>query len=264
MKEELFDKLREMAGGSTERLNILEDQIDVKLQMEYFKYSSELKKKIKEEEKNEDFEAIELTEALFIDTLEDEKIKENLVRLASIDDPKAYRLIEKFVAKKHETLKDWGILALQEGKMLLESSLLDENQVFISTGLGGKGTMLRYFIVIIGKNVSEYSEFQQGIIKSEFEFALREGKSEMEGINFHENIATMTVLIPFEIPFQQIFRKAVKECNQYGDFLEDNFLVTNVKTLSFDEIKEFLKTNKMPDIGGDDVEFEIEDETPEE
>ncbi len=40
------------------------------------------------------------------------------------------------------------MLAFQENKMLLESSLLDENQILISTGLGGKGMKLRYFTVM--------------------------------------------------------------------------------------------------------------------
>ena len=39
-----------------------------------------------------------------------------------------------------------------------------------------------------------------------------------------------------------IFQEAINECNHYGDFLEVDFIVTNVKTLSFKEIKEFLKS----------------------
>lgn len=238
-----------------ERLNILEEQIDVKLQMEYFKFSTALKKKFTPEE-NEDWD---LSEVLISEEFDDEHLKENLVRLASIDNPKAYRLLEQFVAQKHESLYDWGILALQESKMLLESSLLEENQVFISTGLGGRGNMLRYFVVLIGNNTDAISDFQKGIIKSEFEFALREGESELEELNFEKHIATMKVLIPFEVHFQKVFRKAVKECNQYGDFLKENFLVTNVKTLSFAEITDFIDHNKMPDVG-DNIEFEIEED----
>ena len=35
--------------------------------------------------------------------------------------------------------------------------------------------------------------------------------------------------------------EAINECNLYGDFLNDDFVVTNVKKLSFQEIKEFLE-----------------------
>ena len=39
---------------------------------------------------------------------------------------------------------------------------------------------------------------------------------------------------------KMVFHEAIKECNKYGDFIKDDFIVTNVKTLSFEEIKEFL------------------------
>ena len=114
------------------------------------------------------------------------------------------------------------------------------------------------FVVLIGNNIEEFSEFQQGRIKSEFEFAIQEYKSELEELNFEHEIVTMKVLIPFDIPFQDLFKKAVEECNQYGNFLKSNFLVTNVKALSYIEIKEFINDNKLPDMG--DLDFEIEDD----
>ncbi len=254
MADNLFDKLRSMSGNSPEKLNILEEQVDVKLQMDYFKYSGGLKKRIGRDKLLE----IEPVETMLSSELTNDELKENLALLASIDDPKAFRMIEQFVANKHDTLYEWSILALQESKMLLESSLLDENQVFISTGMGGKGNMLRYFVVLIGNNIEEFSEFQQGRIKSEFEFAIQEYKSELEELNFEHEIVTMKVLIPFDIPFQDLFKKAVEECNQYGNFLKSNFLVTNVKALSYIEIKEFINDNKLPDMG--DLDFEIEDD----
>jgi hypothetical protein len=57
------------------------------------------------------------------------------------------------------SLKDWAALSLQESRMTLESSLLDENQVIISTGLGGKAKKLRYFAVIAAKRRENFSEF---------------------------------------------------------------------------------------------------------
>jgi len=243
MDENIFDKLQEMSGKFPERLNILEEQIDVKLQMEYFKFSRNLKKKIKKDssESNDNLPDLNAEDL----SIEDKKAL--LVRLAGIDKPEAYRLIEEYLKSAPTELKDWTILALQESKMLLESSLLNENQVFISTGLGGKGNMLRYFIVLIGENIPKFEEFQQKIIASEFEFSLKKNNCELENIEFQENYATMKALIPFTVPFQNVFRSAVEECNQFGNFLKPNFLVTNVKTLSLQEIKDFVEKNEMPD-----------------
>lgn len=263
MDENIFDKLREMGGKFPDKLNILEEQIDVKIQMEYFKFSSKLKKKKKKEESennidldnipNIDNEELELTDR-----------KALLVEIASIDDPKAYRFLEYYSKNAAPELRDWSLLAVQENKMLLESSLLNENQIFISTGLGGRGNMLRYFIVLIGEGISEFADFQQKMVSSEFEYALKNNNCELEKIEFEENYATLTALIPFEVALQKVFRSTLEECNQYGNFIKSNFLVTNVKTLTIQEIKDFIENNEMPDKESfDDVEFDAIDDDEE-
>jgi len=45
MEDNLFDKLKEMTGKFPEKFSILEQQIDIKVQMEYFKYSKKAKNK---------------------------------------------------------------------------------------------------------------------------------------------------------------------------------------------------------------------------
>ncbi len=243
MEDDLFDKLKNISGKFPEKLNILEEQIDIKLQLNYFKFSKKVKETASKLNKEITFDSLpELgnTELSF------EEKKELLVKLASIDDTKAYRALEQYTKKPEEGLHHWSLLALQESKMLIESSLMDENQVFISTGLGGRGNMLRYFIVLVGNNIEEYQEFQQTMIQSEFDFALKNNNSELEIIEFKEKYALMTALIPFEVKFQHILRSALEECNQYGSFLKPNFLVTNVKKLSLSEIIDIVENNKMP------------------
>jgi hypothetical protein len=258
MEDNLFDKLKELTGKFPEKFSILEQQIDIKLQMEYFKYSKRTKKAAKGElSLNLD------TTDLSSEELTDEEIKKMLVRLAALEDPKAYRIIESYTKNGKPQLRDWAVLAMQENKMLLESTLLDENQVFISTGLGGKGTMLRYFIVLIGFETSEFADFQKKLITSEFDFMLKSNQSELEKISFFDNYATLLVLIPFEVPIQKIFRAAVDECNQFGNFLKPNFLITNVKVLSNKEIKDFIEKNEMPDNDKLD-EFELESDNSDE
>ncbi len=259
MEDNLFDKLREMTGKFPERLNILEEQIDIKLQMEYFKYS----KKIKDSKSDDKLFSIDDFLGFEADELSIDDKKEILVKLAGIDDPKAYRIIEEYQNNAPKELKNWAILAFQESKMLLESSLLDENQVFISTGLGGKGNMLRYFVVLIGDNIDKFTEFHKKIISSEFEFALKKDGCELEKIECCENYATLMVLIPFEVPFQNVFRLALEECNQYGNFVKPNFLVTNVKALSLKEIKDFVEKNKLPDKEFNSIDFDPIDDDEE-
>jgi len=157
----------------------------------------------------------------------------------------SYRILEKFLNGNQGGFNAWAILALQENRMLLESVLLDESHVFISTGLGGKGEKLRYFIVLFGKDKTDFTDLQKKIIRNELEICLKKYNSEMEELNFSGYLANLMAIIPMKVIIKQIFDEAISECNEYGNFLLSNFIITNVKELSFDEIRDYLKSQDL-------------------
>jgi hypothetical protein len=240
-QENIYDKIQEMLGSLQGNYNILEEQIDIDVQVEYFESSKEIKKTFNSKD------ALETKNDLFISEKSIEEKKLLLSRLASIDNVEAYRVLEKYRENPDPELKDWATLAMLESRMLLESSFLDENQVFISTGMGGKGNKLRYFVVFLAKPEKILTEFCQKIMRSEMEYAFKNYGAEIEEINFSESFATVKTVIPINIQLNEIFEDAVSECNQFGDFLEMNFIVTNVKELSFQEIEQVIETSKFPD-----------------
>jgi len=239
--ENLYDKIKDYLGNSPDRFHIMENQIDIEVQMEYFEYSKRLKSQLETEK------IINEKDNIFINELDEEYKKELLVKLACIDDVKAFRTIEKYLLNPNENLKNWASLALQESKMLLESKLLDENQVFISTGLGGKNGKLRYFIVILSKGNANLSETQKKIIKNEFDYILKKSDSEIEKLDFSDSLTTIVAIIPISVTLKDLFNAAIDECNQYGNFLKKSFIVTNVKILSMDEIINILKDQNHDD-----------------
>jgi len=248
--ESIFGKLSELFDKVPKKFSILQEQIDVATQMEYFEAS----KSIKEKGKNIDINEYK-TKLFTAETNIDEK-KEVLLHLAYCQEVEAYRAIEKFLKSETE-LKEWATIALQESRMLIESNLLDESQVFISTGLGGKNLNLRYFIVLLSSSESGFSESQKKIIKSEFEYAINNNEGEVEKIEFPENFATLVALFPLDSDVHIVLKSALLECNQLGNFLQNNFLVTNVKVFSNDEIREMLKNRD------EEMDNEIETEIDE-
>ena len=237
--ENIYDKIKELIGDYPNRLSVLEEQIDIDLQMKYFDVSRKVKEDI-----DVNF-ILHSSDLLFNRSYAIEDKRNLLSKLASIEKVEAYRTIEKFMENPPDELKSWGILALQESKMLLESKILNENKVFISTGLGGKGDKLRYFVVLIGKGINEFSELQKKIIRTEFEMTLKNYNSKIEEINFSKSYATLLTIVPMNITIKQIFKEAIDESNQYGGFLNPNFIITNVKKLSFKEIGEFVEKQHM-------------------
>lgn len=236
--ENLYDKIRELFGNIPDNFSILEEEIDIDLQLEYFEYSR------KHRGDTASNEILSIKEILLDHSHPVEERRKLLVQLASIEDVDAYRMIEKYLQKPEPELRDWAVLALQESRMLLESKLLDENQVFISTGLGGKENKLRYFVVIISKEALNFTEFHMDIIKKEFKYVLKKHYAYIEELLFFKNFATLVVLIPLELSLKAVFKDAIKECNQFGDFLSSHFIITNVKKLSKREILEFLEDHK--------------------
>jgi hypothetical protein len=240
-EENIYDKIQEIFGQFPDNLNILEESINIDLQMEYFEFSKRIKKDLVSQN------IIKSKEQLFQKDMAVSARKKLLVQLASVEEVEAYRAIEKYLKNPDTELKEWAILAFQESRMLLQSKFLDENQVFISTGLGGKGSSLRYFVVLISSNDSQFSDLQQKIIRNEFEYTMKKHKGEIESLQFEEKFATMLTILPIKASIRDIFKEAISESNQYGNFLKANFIVTNVKKLNIEEIKDFIQ--KQKDVG---------------
>jgi len=216
-------------------LNILEERIDLKVQMDYFKLSKKVKENLHKEE------IIAKKDDIFNPEKSLDYRKQLLVSLASIEDVEIYRTIEKFSKTENNDLHDWSILALQESRMHLESSLLNENQVFISTGLGGRGNKLRYFIVFISQENSELDDIKKQIIKSELDFGFKKHEAELEKVIFNEKYAALVCLLPIHLTITEILKSIIDECNKMGNFLQENYLITNVKEFALDEIDQLIK-----------------------
>jgi hypothetical protein len=229
--DNIYDRMMELFGKIPENFSILEEQIDIKTQMNYF----ELSKKYKQTAKHKQ-ELSEAKEKLFLDDVTVDEKKEYLIQLANSDDVEAFRLLEKFNAATVSELKDWSALALQESRMTLESSLLDENQVIISTGLGGKGKRLRYFAALASKDDKFFTVLQKKLIEKEIDFTLKKHDGEIEKIEFDENYCSFLIIVPLNVYIKDLITAAIDECNQIGDFIDTKFILTNVKIFSKEEI----------------------------
>lgn len=238
-EDKFYQNIQKALENLPDNYSILEEQIDVDVQMKYFEYA----KQSRQHNKSTDF--FDSREDLFVPGIEPEKKKEILASLAVLDDVKAYRTIEAYVDTAEGELRQWAILALQESRMLLQSSLLDEQQVFISTGLGGKGKKLRYFVVFISRNREALlSEIQQKLLKEELIFELNKHDGVFESMDFTEGFSSALVMLPLSADIKSVFQNVIDECNQYGGFLQEDLIVTNVKVLSRGEIIEMIREKK--------------------
>lgn len=248
-EEQFYNNIQRAFDDLPENYSILEEQIEIEVQMKYFEFSKNVRNKDVSEE------CFANREELFSDEIDMDRKKEILSAIANLDDVKAYRTIEKFAGLSEGAINQWAILALQESRMLLQSSLLDEQQVFISTGLGGKGKMLRYNVVFINQKHDELlNKTQQKLVKDELVFEIKGNNGEFESMDFMEGFSTALVMLPLKADIKMVFQNVVDECNQYGNFLDEDMIVTNVRIMSRSEIIQLLHQNKNQNFN------ELEDE----
>lgn len=228
-------QLNDFLQSLPEHFQVLETPVDVETQLAYYQRSRMIEKPAPHPDK----ETLETMERQLAEGSDPEEKKQLMVRLASLDMPEAYRILERYAARPDAALKDWSIMALHESKMVLESALLDENQVYISTGLGGRGDMLRYFAVILHKR-GALEPFQAKVLEGEIRDAVAQAEGETERIGHSTAFSTVQLLVPVRNDLTRILIHAIQESNAYGDFLETDMLITNMKILSEEEILQLV------------------------
>ncbi|MEG1544249.1 MAG: hypothetical protein RR382_06965 [Tannerellaceae bacterium] len=239
-KDDVFKKFQDSFGRMEGHFHILEQRIPMGLQMEYFKYSEKIKK-----------EARVLTDAecdAFQEDLSDEKLdmeskKLILSVLGSSRKVKAYRILEDYAKHPSEDVVDWSHMALMESRIMLESELSDEKQIYISTGLGGRDEKLRFYILLTSVGRKPFEEYQRKVIEREFIYSLPQSDCEIERLTIAEQYVELLFLVPIRSDFKRVLDMIINECNQYGNFLSEIFTITNVKELSEEEIQTILNKN---------------------
>lgn len=245
MKEnnDVFKKFRDSFSKFDGHLHILEQRVPVERQMEYFKYSENLRKDPSTSEVlNTDILILE--GKLYNPQLTPEYKKYILSLLAISRQVRAYRVLEEYAQEPDADVADWTYMALMESRIALESELSDEKQIYISTGLGGKKEKLRFYVLVLANELKPFQEYQKKVIEREFPYSLEKADCEIERLTIGEKYMELVFLIPVRANIKQTLDRVINECNQYGNFLSSVFTITNVKELSTEEVEEIIKKNE--------------------
>ena len=235
--DDLLERLRHtLDEQGVDSFHILEDLVPLEIQMDYFKYFDNLRRE------NPSFDRDKEINNLFSSEDDIERKKKSLILLASIPDVKAYRAIETYHSSPVNTqLTNWSSMALVNSRIVLTSDLSGQQQVYISSGLGGQDKKLRFFALFTTNHGQEFTELQKEMIEREFTFHLKTANVLIEKFEVKNNYFTILLLFPFDEDIKSRLNSAVEECNQYGNFLDTKFLFTNVKILNEKEIETLLK-----------------------
>jgi hypothetical protein len=235
--DDLLAKLRQtLEEQGIDSFHILEDLVPIEEQMEYFRYFERLRGE------NNPFVRDEEVAVLFSPDAPVSRKKRSLILLASIPDVGAYRSIETYHSSPLEPeLTHWSSMALVSSRIVLSSDLSGQQQVYISSGLGGQDKKLRFFSLFTTADRQPFTDLQKEIVEREFRFQLEKADVIIEKLEIKANYFTIQILFAFDKDAKTCLDAAVQECNQYGNFLDTKFLFTNVKVLSENEINNLLE-----------------------
>ena len=227
--------LKKMGGN----LHVLDTTISVEKQMEYFNFTAYVRNNLSKKDTVD-----ELIEILNSEDSTCSELKYVMASLAVSGDVKAYRALENYNKNPRTDLIEWSSLALLQAKITLESEFSEEKQIIISTGLGGKGDKLRFYAFFKSATLEPFSAYQKNLIEKEFSFHINKHQGTLEEVQIKNNYFTLLFLMKLQESIQTALQDALWECNQYGNFISIQFVITNVKIFNEAEIQEELK--KLP------------------
>lgn len=246
--DKMLNQLRDDSSGEMkDNMHMLNEIVPVEEQMKYFHYSKYVQKNKEKDSLDRNY----MIAKLFTPEADIEDKRYYLTVLAGIVDVAAYRAIETYHSSPLEPeLTHWSALALAESKILLDAELSGEKQFFVSTGLGGKDKKLRYFSVIASADRSEFTEFQRETLLRELKFQFEQSEIELEKLELKGNYLKLFILCGLSHDARECVQKAVDEANEFGNYIDNHFLLTNIKQLSDVEIVELLNKKKKDEEKG--------------
>ena len=237
------------------RIHVLERSIPVEVQMEYFRASKRMRRTRDENNRASDEECEQWYAELCgtADTflpLSIEERRQLLLQLANSRNPKAFKCLKQYVENDPDPATlDWAYLALMDIQIALESELSEEKQIYIATGLGGKGEKLRFYVLMVSKGRKPFEEYQRNIIEREFGYYFPKVDCEIEELHISVDYVELLLLMPIRSNIQQILTKIIIDCNEYGDFLSTVYTITNVEKFTQAEIEEVLERHENLETG---------------
>lgn len=232
-QEEMMAKMREIALQNPENIRIIETSVDADLQIEFFETLQRLA------DIDEEYNIEALYSELNCDETALDRKKDILATLTSLGEVESFRLLEDYLKIANDEIKTWAFLACQQGRMFLESKLLEESKIYIASGLGGSDYKLRYIFAFASVN-EDFSESQKGVVTGEIEYFLKKNEAEIENVEFLNKYVVCTALVPLYVDLVELMQQIVEEINQYGGFLHENVFLTNEKMVTVLELNEIF------------------------
>jgi hypothetical protein len=236
-QENIFREVQQLLERTGGDLHVVEQRVPVQVQTAYFEYSEEMRGSLLE---ITDDNLEELLAELNAPEVPNERKKYLLSSLAVSRKARAYTVLKAYAANADAELDDWANLALMESRITLETELSDERQIYISTGMGGEGDCLRFYVLLPSAGGVPFADYQRQVLEREVDYFMSRAGCRIERVDMESNYMGVVMLIPIRQNMGRLLNSIIDECNQYGGFVGKNVYVTNVQEPKEEEIARII------------------------
>lgn len=230
------EQIHELLSGIPEQLQIFKRGINPQVQQAYLEYAT----KIGSDEYTEQDTSTKGKRLFDPDTAIDEK-KKCLISLAHAGTVDACLTIREFLeTSEDEELVEWGVLALEEGWLLVESDLFEKPMGMVMTGLGGEEERLRYFFAV-GVKERGFPDTYKRTIEQAISLVCGQFDAVLEEVQIFDNYVTVQILIPMDVAVAKVIEGGIIESNRAGEWLGRDYFVTNSEIPSAEQILQYLQ-----------------------
>ncbi|WKN41428.1 hypothetical protein [Tunicatimonas pelagia] len=166
----------------------------------------------------------------------EQEVKKALVLLSKKGDVQSYRLIERtYNENQNLSIKNIALVALRNARMYLESELMDEQFGIISTGLGGEGNKLRYYLAFRPRDREDC--LPKGDIFSRMESLCSTLKSKVENVEEVKGCYLFKILLPTDLAVGVLAEGFIEK----NELLLDSYFCTNVEKPDDAQIESWIE-----------------------
>ncbi|MFC1981758.1 MarR family winged helix-turn-helix transcriptional regulator [Chloroflexota bacterium] len=139
----------------------------------------------------------------------------------------------------------------RDGLVITERNSSDKRRVNITLTDKGREVLKQAMPVakeVVSQAMSSITEgdaaltdVQKETVARSFSYICSKFDSILEETQSHQHYITMKVLIPMDVAVADIVEGGINECNTFGDFLDENYYVTNVKIPTEAENQHYIR-----------------------
>ena len=116
-----------------------------------------------------------------------------------------------------------------------------DSSTLISTGAGGEGKRLRYYVVVHMKKGRDISKRDAKTFVESLEAVAKKMDVIIEHVHFRKSFAVCSILIPIDLASGEFVEAGIASCKKELPYLCNSYFITNVKKPGEKEIEDFIE-----------------------